>query len=77
MIRLSKHGKFLIVDSFVGDMAPRHESQLAFWGFLNEEHRNRFVTEPNDFAEVAGKVSDYFNRRGLKIMKSKHHLIVF
>ena len=66
MIRLSKHGEFLIVDSFVGELAPRHESQLAFWGFLGKEPDNRFVNQPNDLAEVAGKVSNYFSKCGLE-----------
>lgn len=66
MIRLFEKDERLIVDSFLGDMAPRHESQLAFWGFSLEEDGNRFAAEPNDLTKVAGKVSEYFKKCGLK-----------
>ena len=66
VIHLLEKDNCLIVDSVLGDMAPHHESQLAFWGFSSEEDGHRFVTIPNDLAEVAGKVSKYFKKCGLK-----------
>ena len=66
MIRISESDRSLIVESFVGEMAPRHESQLAFWGFSSDKIANRFETEPRDIAEIAGKVSDYFEKCGLR-----------
>ena len=65
MIRLSVKDKTLIVDSESGDMAPRHESQLNFWGFSLTDG-NRFEAKPNNLAEAAGKISEYFNKHNLE-----------
>ena len=66
MIRLLKSDEALIVDSDLGDLAARHEHQLAFWGFSLEENGNYFIAKPNDLADVAKKVSNYFENRGLE-----------
>ena len=67
MIRISESGKVLIVDSETGDMAPKHESQLSFWGFSPEDSGNRFIAEPDNLAELAGKVCDYFKRYDIEL----------
>ena len=66
MIRLLKRDEFLIVDSDSGDLAAHHENQLAFWDFALEETGNCFIANPNDLADLASKVSNYFESRGLK-----------
>jgi len=32
MIRITQEDEFLRLEADKGDLAPRHESQLAFWG---------------------------------------------
>ncbi len=48
-------------------MAPKHESQLSFWGFSLEDSGNRFIAEPDNLAELAGKVCDYFKRYDIEL----------
>ena len=66
MIRLSEKDNNLIVDSGSGDLAPRHESQLTYWGFSLQRDSNRLVAKPTDLIETAKKVSVYFNKYDLK-----------
>ena len=66
MIRLSEKDNNLIVDSGSGDLAPRHESQLTYWGFSLERGSNRFVAKPTDLTETARKVSIFFDKYNLK-----------
>ena len=47
-------------------MAAHHENQLAFWGFALEKTGNCFIANPNDLVDLASKVSNYFESRGLK-----------
>lgn len=65
MIRLSKKEDWLIVDPDTGDLAPRHESQLAYWGFTLDEDGKRYSIEADNSIEIAEKVTNYFERRDL------------
>lgn len=66
MIRLSVKNETLIIDSVSGDMAPRHESQLNFWGFSLQKGINQFVAKPDNLAELTEKISGYLNKHDLK-----------
>ena len=63
MIRLSLEGDQLVLNVDVGDLAPRHESQLVYWGFDSEAEGTRFVATTANASELAGKVSSYLERR--------------
>ena len=67
MIRLSEKDHCLIVDSDPNDLAPRHESQLAYWGFAFEENGRRYSAKVNDLIELAAKVTDYLERCDLLV----------
>ena len=62
MIRLSENDGSLIVDPDPGDLAPRHESQLAYWGFTLKEDGIRYSAKANDSIELAEKVTNYLER---------------
>ena len=67
MIRLSENDDWLIVDPDPGDLAPRHESQLAYWGFSLEEDGKRYSAKANNSIELAEKVTNYLERCDLSI----------
>ena len=66
MIRLSVKDEILIIDSVSGDMAPRHENQLNFWGCSSQNSNNQFVARPDNLAELTEKISGYFNKHNLE-----------
>jgi superfamily II DNA or RNA helicase len=59
MIRLLIENNQLMVQVEEGDLAPRHESQLVYWGFEFDATDNRFVAPPGDADLLAQKVVDY------------------
>lgn len=65
MIRISQEHNSIIVHADVGDLAPRHESQLAFWKFRFDKATNKFANTPPDKVELATKLIAYFERSGL------------
>ncbi len=65
MIQLSREERRLIVRSDGGDFAPRHESQLAYWGFRYAPSRRAFVYEGADESKLTTKLVAYFKREGL------------
>ncbi len=65
MIRLSKKEGNVVVDSDVGDLAPRNESQLAYWGFSSDGSPLRFTASVNNAIELVTKVLQYFEQREL------------
>ena len=60
MIRLSIEDDRLVLEATEDDLAPRHESQLAFWGFATESSENRFVSSAGSGWDLVEKVADYF-----------------
>ncbi|MEW6386234.1 MAG: DEAD/DEAH box helicase [Thermodesulfobacteriota bacterium] len=65
MIRITQESDRIIVSADVNDLAPRHESQLAFWGFTFEQASNRFICESVDDGELNSKLIAYLKRMGL------------
>lgn len=65
MIQLLLEEKGLVVRANDGDFAPRHESQLAYWGFEHDPTRKAFVFKGRDVSDLAMKLVAYFKRGGL------------
>ena len=62
MIRLSaKHGRICVIAG-VGDLAPRQESQLAYWGFRNDMVSSALVCDAHDLEDLLSKLARYFSR---------------
>ncbi len=59
MIRLSIEDGRLMLEATGGDLAPRHESQLAFWGFAADCSENRFVSSTVSGRGLVEKVASY------------------
>lgn len=65
MIHITQENNGIIIKADAGDFAPKHESQLAFWGFKFEPANNWFVcAEPEDDG-LASKLVFYFQRMHL------------
>ena len=60
MIRLSIEDDRLVLEATEDELAPRHDSQLAFWGFATESPENRFVSSAGSGRDLVEKVSGYF-----------------
>lgn len=65
MIHIRKDDELIVVQADPGDLAPRHESQLAFWGFAYESTGHSFACPINRAAEIAPKLVAYMERAGL------------
>ena len=59
MIRLSIEDGRLMLEATADDLAPRHESQLAFWGFAAGSSENRFVCSMGSGRGLVDKVVSY------------------
>jgi len=64
MIRLYTENERLAVEVDVRDLEPRHESQLAYWGFVFDPARKRFLSPEGTANILTSKVANYFNRCG-------------
>jgi SNF2 family DNA or RNA helicase len=63
MITLLVEENRLVLRSSDGDLAPRHESQLAYWGFTEAPASGRFVgLEGQSAARLATKLTEYLTR---------------
>ena len=65
MIRLTQENNNIIIKADAGDLAPKHESQLAFWGFKFEQASNRFIALSSKDKELTFKLVSYFHRMQL------------
>lgn len=82
MINLLLDNTYLILEVSDGDLAPRHESQLAYWGFTFHNDQNRFVSPDNMGNELIIKVIDYIERckfpytltPAIKVLLAKHDI---
>src|SRR5690625_4607907 len=77
MIRLSIEGDRLVVRPESGDLAPRHESQLAYWGFERNSDSQYFGAAASDQSELTRKVVRYLARQGCtySLHSSVRHLL--
>ena len=62
MIRILTEVNRLVVDCEENDLAPRHASQLKFWGFTYDQTEARYVGPHGDTDDLARKVSTYLER---------------
>lgn len=65
MIHITQENDRLIIKADAGDFAPKHESQLAFWGFKFEQANNRFVCAAPEDGELDSKLVSYLQRMRL------------
>ncbi|MCY3674872.1 MAG: DEAD/DEAH box helicase [Paracoccaceae bacterium] len=70
MIRISESDNFLIIEADLGDLAPKHENQLSYWGFTQEDRPYNFKTVPEDLTESVRKICSYFERYDKKVQIS-------
>jgi len=64
MIRIEREHNFVIVHADPGDLAPRHESQLAVWGFTNKGGGNEFACPISDGLPATPKLISYLQKSG-------------
>jgi len=62
MISLSIEGNRLVLLAADGDLAPRHENQLAFWGFKLDPVVHGFLAPEDASASLTRKVTKYLTR---------------
>ncbi len=68
MIRLFTECNRLVIQVEEGDLAPRHESQLTFWGFDFDATQNRFISPPDEIGALIPKVVAYLNQFNCSFM---------
>jgi len=56
MIRIVQENNKIAVRGETGDLAPKHESQLAFWGFNFDPVARSFVSICSDKNELVPKL---------------------
>ncbi len=61
MIQILDEESRLLIDCEEGDLAPRHASQLSFWGF-SQSSPGHFIGPPGDLQSLGKKVIDYLGR---------------
>lgn len=66
MIRIQRENGVIVLVADSGDLAPRHESQLAFWGFTCVKNSDRFERADGDLDAVVAKLVAYLERFHLR-----------
>ena len=66
MIEVCLDGSQLLVRTDLGDLKPRHESQLAYWGFVRDGSSS-FVLDDLNASAAAQKLIAYFSRAGVPL----------
>lgn len=64
MIHIRIENSRLLVRAERDDLEPRHESQLAFWGFQFDDASGSFVSPSGEAESLIRKVSTYLQRSG-------------
>jgi len=62
MIHIFVENNRLVVCAEQGDLAPRHESQLAYWGFQFDAAGARFIAPSGEAESLVKKVTAYLER---------------
>ncbi|MEN6365761.1 MAG: DEAD/DEAH box helicase [Thermoguttaceae bacterium] len=65
MIHLAFQNHRLVVRGDDGDLAPRHESQLAYWGLQYDTEEKTYVSAERDMSHLAPKILAYFGGLGI------------
>lgn len=66
MIGISEEQGLLVVRADPGDLAPRHESQLNFWGFSSAAAGGDFSCQFDTGADIVPRLVAYLERSGLR-----------
>jgi superfamily II DNA or RNA helicase len=64
MIRISAEEKVIVLQASVGDLAARHQSQLAFWGFA-QPREDRFECSLTRALDTVNKLVQFFQKSSL------------
>ena len=72
MIRISAARGQIAIDAKGADLAPRHESQLAYWGFIRDEASGHLLGSSQDSQGLIAKVVVYFNLHGVEHSVDDH-----
>jgi len=67
-VHLSIRDPDIVVKVDSPGLAPRHESQLAFWNFNYDSIANEFVCTPETTIELIVKLKNYFDKNSLKLV---------
>jgi SNF2-related domain/Helicase conserved C-terminal domain len=67
MIELVTENESLVVRADDGDLRPRDQSQLVYWGFQHEPRTGKFVAADSDLTTVAAKLVAYFEKHDLHV----------
>jgi len=70
-VNISTSDKELILKLRGSDLAPRHESQLSFWGFHFDATVNGLKCEPENLTQLLIKLTKYFNRNNIRFELNK------
>ncbi len=62
MILIDISGSALSVRADPEDLLPRHESQLAYWGFRDRAHDGLFSVESTEASRILQSVTSFFTR---------------
>lgn len=65
MIRISTEANFISVRAEPGDLAPKHENQLAFWGFVQRDGPSGFTCPADKGKVVTRKLVAFLTKAGL------------
>jgi len=66
VIRISAARGQIAMDAKGADLAPRHESQLAYWGFVRDEASGQLLRSSQDIQCLIAKVVAYFKQHGVE-----------
>jgi len=70
-VDISISDKELILKLKSSNLAPRHESQLSFWGFHFDAIIDGFKCEPENLAQLLIKLTKYFKRNNIQFELNK------
>ncbi|MCE2440558.1 MAG: hypothetical protein J4F39_14160, partial [Candidatus Latescibacteria bacterium] len=62
MIRINAENDRLVLDCDLNDLAPRHASQLAFWGFSYDHDEMRFLGPDHNVGDLVTRVCKYLEK---------------
>jgi hypothetical protein len=65
MIHVTQENDKIIVNAKIGDLSPKHENQLAFWGFKFEQAKNQFICVSSQDTELIFKLINYLQHMRL------------
>ncbi len=71
MIQLSIEEGNLIIHVDDGDLAPRHENQLAYWELQYDSKNKLYISQSADISKLLNKLIPFLKRSGLRYDLSK------